>query len=70
MKEEEVKKKYCPLYGCAVLIATSCSTKNLEPFKEKMANQILCSASDCMMWKWFDSNKTQGRCGLCVGGDS
>lgn len=54
MKEEEAKIKYCPLYGCAVLIATSCSTRDLntKPLTDGMLTSLFCLASSCMVWRW------------------
>lgn len=64
MKEEEAKTKWCPMARTGMMFATNRSENGC------INKEDMCIASACMLWKWFDSNMTQGRCGLCVGGDS
>lgn len=72
MKEEEAKKKWCPMVRYEGGYATFNRGEKDSLNRPDISNIQVCNciASACMLWKWFDSNKTQGRCGLSVGGDS
>lgn len=52
--EEARKNMFCPL------------TKIADPMKKSHSSirTAQCKADKCMMWRWFDSQKAEGYCGL------
>jgi hypothetical protein len=72
MTEEEAKTKWCPMVRFQ--IGTNDATWQGNAYTNRgevlsPPESVMCIASDCMMWRWWDSNKYSGRCGLTVGGD-
>lgn len=49
MKEEEAKKKWCPMVRFHV-IETSSQTVYSNRDEDSLSSR--CIASDCMMWRW------------------
>ena len=73
MTEQEAKTKWCPLNA----IFTTMTAQRMsitESVRESFMKSILCSASECMMWRWVEPSRTatdpaqeyhqKGYCGL------
>jgi hypothetical protein len=67
MTEKEAKKKWCPLSSHNTRDCIRCDGDNpslIYTGPGKGLPEHVCIAAACMMWRWFDTKKTEGYCGL------
>ena len=65
MKESEAKKRYCPFFGPAALIAAAAPNyAAIEKVKNSLVNSVYCVGSDCMAWRQLKYPPDSGYCGL------
>lgn len=58
MDEQEAITKWCPM----ARVYSSDGAYNKEGVC--LAHGSTCIASECMMWRWYNSQKATGHCGL------
>ena len=56
MTEEEARTKWCPMVRSVGGVNRGYNGKSMA--------DTLCLASDCMMWRWRNSDLKHGDCGL------